>query len=512
MRDAKGNAVGNLTREDFQVFDKSAVQKLTSFRLESPESKLSSTATQPPSAPETEAASAKIVPDHYIAYLFDDVHIDFADLSRVREAAIKHMVATLRPGDRAAVFTTSGQATQDFTDNPNALRDALNRINPRPISRDGTTQCPWMSFYVANLIVTNDDQAALNVATDEVMVCEALTPEFRGLATNEAKMKAHEQMAEGIASTRRALNVLRDVVQRISTAPGNRALVMASPGFLVIQDYRGDVQSAIDRAVRANVIISSLDAKGLWSDPGNEAAKNDRPNLARRQYMRDSFENDGDVLAQVADGTGGTYFHNNNDLAEGFRRTAATPEYSYVLAFSPQNLKSDGSYHPLTVKLANPKGLSITARRGYYAPNRVTDPQEVAKQEIEDAIFSREELAGIPLDVRTQFFKTSDVDANLAVLARVHVKDLQFKKDAGRNLDNLTVVSAIFDRNGQYVTGQEKLVEFHMRDEFMETIARTGIVVRTTFDLKSGGYLVRVVVRDTEGQMLSAKNGTVEIP
>jgi hypothetical protein len=279
-----------------------------------------------------------------------------------------------------------------------------------------------------------------------------------------------------------------------------------------ITPRRADVLAAIDRAVRSNVIVSSLDVKGLWTDPGNEAAKNTRRDTAIRQYMRDSFENDADVLAQVADGTGGTFFRNNNDLAEGFRRTAATPEYSYILTFAPQNLKSDGSYHPLAVKLANPHGLTITARRGYYAPKRIDDPVEAAKQEIEDAVFSREELAGIPIDVRTEFFKTSEDAASLAVLARVRVNNLQFKKDAGRNLDNLTVVSAIFDRNGQYITAQEKLVEFHMRDEFLETIARTGIVVRTNFDLKAGGYLVRVVVRDTEGQFLSAKNGTVEIP
>ena len=52
-----------------------------------------------------------------------------------------------------------------------------------------------------------------------------------------------------------------------------------------------------------------------------------------------------DLLAVLADGTGGVFFHNNNDLDEGFRRVADAPEYSYVLAFVPQNLKLDGSFH-----------------------------------------------------------------------------------------------------------------------------------------------------------------------
>lgn len=512
VRDAKGNAVGNLKAEDFLVFDKSAQQKLTSFRMETPETATVTAVTQPEVPGEEKSLPGKIVPTNFIAYLFDDIHVEFADLARTRAAAIKHMAATLRPGDRAAIYTTSGQVTQDFTDDVNALRTALDRIQPRPQAEGGALKCPWMNFYIADLIVTNDDQQALRVVTDDLMDCESIPPQFREQAMYEAKMKAHQMMAEGNTATRMAVRVLRDVVQRMATVPGHRTLVFTSPGFLVTQDYRPEVQATITMAVKANVVVNTLDAAGLYVDPANEAAKNSRSNLNFRQYIHDGQESDRDVMGQFADGTGGTFFRNNNDLAEGFRRTAATPDYSYILAFSPQNLKSDGSYHPLTVKLANPGKLTVTARRGYYAPQRIDDPVEAAKQEIEDAVFSREEMAGIPIEVRTEFFKTSDEAASLAVLARVRVNDLQFKKDAGRNLDNLTVVSAIFDRNGQYVTAQEKLVEFHMHDEFLEAIGRTGIVVRTNFDLKSGGYLVRVVVRDTEGQLLSAKNGTVEIP
>src|SRR6185369_2475142 len=163
--------------------------------------------------------------------------------------------------------------------------------------------------------------------------------QFRQEALIEAKMKAHQLMSEGNTSSRMAILTLKNVIQRMSTVPGHRILVLASPGFLVTQDHSLDIQAALDRAVRANVIVSTLDAKGLWTDPSNEAAKNSRSNLTLRQYIRDSYERDADVMTQIADGTGGTFFHNNNDLAEGFRRTAATPEYSYVLTFAPQNLK-----------------------------------------------------------------------------------------------------------------------------------------------------------------------------
>ncbi len=50
-----------------------------------------------------------------------------------------------------------------------------------------------------------------------------------------------------------------------------------------------------------------------------------------------------------------------------------------------------------------------------------------------------------------------------------------------------------------------------LRDETLERLS-SGITVRTSFDVKPGTYLVRLVVRDAQGQMMSAQNGAVDIP
>jgi hypothetical protein len=51
-----------------------------------------------------------------------------------------------------------------------------------------------------------------------------------------------------------------------------------------------------------------------------------------------------------------------------------------------------------------------------------------------------------------------------------------------------------------------------LKDETLEKRVGSGITVRTSFDVKPGSYLVRLVVRDAEGQLMSAENGAVEIP
>ena len=188
----------------------------------------------------------------------------------------------------------------------------------------------------------------------------------------------------------------------------------------------------------------------------------------KTQYQSESALAEEGVMEELADATGGRYFHNNNDLKAGFGQVAAAPEFVYVLGFSPQNLKLDGTYHALKVKLTNSRGLDLQARRGYYAPKHLADPEEDAKREIQEALFSRDELQDIPVELHMQFFKSSDVAAKIAVLARVNLKSLRFRKADGRNNDNLTVLSGVFDRNGNYISAMQKTVEMRLLDPTLE--------------------------------------------
>jgi hypothetical protein len=332
----------------------------------------------------------------------------------------------------------------------------------------------------------------------------------RGTAARIASM--------GERDTRLALTVLVDAIRRLSAAPGDRALILVSSGFYLTDDLRFDETDIMDRSIRANVRISSLNARGLYVlIPGGDASVSGSaggPSVmnAKAQYQRDSALAEEGILEELADATGGRYFHNNNDLKAGFTQVAAAPEFVYLLGFAPQNLKLDGAYHALKVKLTNSRGLDLQARRGYYAPKHLADPVEDAKREIQEAMFSRDELQDIPIELHVQFFKSSDVSAKIAVLARVDVKNLRFRKADGRNNDDLRILSGLFDRNGNFISGMEKVVELRLRDETLEKVLNSGITVRTNFDVAPGGYVIRLVVRDSEGQTMAARNGVVEIP
>ena len=172
----------------------------------------------------------------------------------------------------------------------------------------------------------------------------------------------------------------------------------------------------------------------------------------------------------------------------------------------------DGRYHSIKVTLVPKERFSVQARRGYYSPKHGETPAEAARRDIDDALFSREEQHGLPVALQTQFYKIDATDAKLAILAHVDLAHVHFDKAYGRNQNDLTVVTAIFDRDGNYVTGTQKIVEMKLRDETLQKLSRSGIIVRTSFDVKPGDYVVRLVVRDSKASALSAENGSVEIP
>lgn len=516
VRDKTGRAIGNLSKQDFLLFDKGKPQQISRFTtekwgLDGPSTVVKADEGAGDGSDRLPPAN---MPDRYVGYLFDDVHVSAGDLMQVRNAAEKHMMSELRPSDRAAIFTTSGQVVTDFTDDLGKLRQTLARLMPRPIARTSVQQCPDISFYQADLIVNRNDSQALQAATLEVMSCMSMDSSQFKIAQQMAQSAAQNVLRAEHHETQVSMYVLLDTVMRMAAMPGQRNLILVSPGFYTLVEDREDEAKLVDRAIHANVIINALNARGLYT-LGTDASRraiNSQAEIIKARMERESAMADEDIMAELTAGTGGQYFHNNNDLYEGFHELATLPEFYYLMGFQPQNLKLDGSFHALKVTLAGKSGYTIQARRGYYAPRRLEDPAELAKREISEALFSREEMHDIPVELHTQFFRVGDAAAKVTVLAHVDVRKMHFKKVGDRNVDKMTIVSGLFDRNGNFVTGLTKTIDFRLKDETLQNRLDKGITVRTALDTKPGTYMVRLVVRDDEGQLMSAANGAVDIP
>ena len=271
-------------KDDFQLYDNGKPQAIDNFAVEQPggpAAKPQESRGRNPVRPRP--VTPPQVPDRFVIYLFDDVHLETKYLLPARIAA-EHHLATLRPTDRAAIFTTSGQNNLDFTDDHGKLHEALMRIQPRSILQTGVTECPYMTYYMADQIVNLHDDQALAVVAQDAADCTALSQNTAsGPLRRQRKPRCNwrkrppSNLELGRSESRLVLGTLKDAVRRMASAPGQRTVVLVSPGFLTpqLQDEVGEV---IERAVRSNVMISALDARGLYTlDPAGTSAARVRP-------------------------------------------------------------------------------------------------------------------------------------------------------------------------------------------------------------------------------------------
>jgi VWFA-related protein len=518
VRDAQGRAIPDLRQEDFELFDNRKPQTITSFSVETGDAPAPRSASKDGSGNGVELSSGKtpVLPQRFVAMVFDDMHMIVDDTTLIRTAGMR-LLDSLAPSDRVAVFGTSGQLTQEFTDDRELLKSALMGIIPRPLQPPMNRDCPDIDFYMADLIQNKRDQQAMAVATEDALQCgyngdTKHIDDARRLAETEA-MRA---LTAGDTESEYTNRHIEDVLRRMSTVPGQRIITFISPGYLLTASAL-ESASLIEKANRANVVINTIDARGLYvpdlqGDIANPVRDSYSTGGIKSSYRLLAQSAQSDILRELADGTGGTFFHNRNDIGEGMRLAVAAPTVSYVLGFSPKTFSVSGRFHTLSVKLAGKQKYVVQARRGYYTQQGSKDPEELAKQEIQEAVFSQEELRDLTAELQTQFFKPDQTNARLAVLAHVDLRGIRFRKEGDRSRDDLRIATAIFDQNGNLVTGCEKLVEMRLKEATYDRLSKSGLTVKSSFDIKPGTYMVRMVVRDVGGSQMATRNGAVTIP
>jgi VWFA-related protein len=517
VRGRDGRAIAGLTRDDFQIFDKGKRQIISSFSASenvapgsnaSPVAPAPNVRQDPLNAAESPMKAAARNTEKYVVYLFDDRDAAFPDLVAVREAASRHF-KTIPANQHSSVQTFSGRTTLEFSSDKDQLDDTIKKLRIESgQGHDAGNPCPNVTYYLADLIVNAKDERALNAATRQTMQC---VPADEGRARWMALSTARKVISiVGPEDTRVALGALRAAIRRLADMPGQRLIVLASPGFFPrTPDERSRLGEVLDLAARNNVIVSALDIRGVYATGHNDASQPIPSTSVEEQYYIQSALASGDVLEDLAHGTGGTLFHNNNDLTTGFARVASPPEVYYVLGFSPADLKADGSFHTLKIRAPNRKDAGIQARRGYFAPAMHSTMKKTPEEEIHDAVFSREELSEIPLDVAAQVSKSGSDSARLLVVAKVHAECLHFRKTDDRNRDILTIVYVLFDSAGNYVEGDAETVNLALRDETLAL--KAPITQESVFVMKPGNYVARVVVRDGGGKTMSAQSVVVSV-
>ena len=182
---------------------------------------------------------------------------------------------------------------------------------------------------MGDLIENQNDSMALNAATQEAMACDHMDASQRSAAESMARSAA----SRAIAGRPRDTPALWRAARCGAPHGGHARAAHGDPGIAGLHHARGPLgQERRDRSRHQGQCHDQLRwtrAVFGWTADGckpPELRHQCEPRSKRSTTTRRAWR-EADVLAELAYGTGGTFFQNNNDLRTGSGKIADVPEF-----------------------------------------------------------------------------------------------------------------------------------------------------------------------------------------
>jgi hypothetical protein len=329
--------------------------------------------------------------------------------------------------------------------------------------------------------------------------------------------RASEVYYQAVTRLRTTLDALERALNGLAAAKGRKSVILVSEGF--IHDINVDEFKRVNQASRrANAAIYFLNARGLEGMPVAMTAEFG-PALPD-QDVGFAFAESFDAVAGaevVSSDSGGFVVRNTNDLSGGIQRIANETQAYYLLGYIPSNAARDGRYRKIQVKLKNPKGLQVRARKGYYAPDdtgkNAMTPKKGVDPVVQAALDSPWAEDAIPLRM-THFVGDERTLGKAAVLVatEVDIRALEFEESEGRSLADLQFLLVVAHRESGEYFRYDQGVNMKLQPSTRERLNRFWYPIVRDFELKSGDYQAKIVVRDTRSKRVGTVIHEFEVP
>ncbi|WP_291986127.1 VWA domain-containing protein [Luteitalea sp.] len=344
---------------------------------------------------------------------------------------------------------------------------------------------------------------------------------MRELEAMQLRMMLGFDMVERDLRSGITQDALLAVISALAGAPGRKSLVLLSEGLDQGPSLRGRLQDVIAAANRANVVIYAVDAAGLRiASPtaGSAGLLNDTGSGGAMLRRMERFETvllstPATTLGRLARDTGGAYLQNTNDVARIFTRVTEDFANHYVLTYVSSNATYDRKYRRIRIAVAR-SGVTVSARHGYYA---IAPTRGLVTHAWEAPAVSTLEGTALPNSFPVQFerlvFPTADPESSqVPLIVRADARHLKFVASPERYRAEAVFLVRIRDVNGQVLAkGSDHYVLEGPAHE-LETSRSQALLFYRQVSLPPGTYEVEAVVHDVQGDRMSVRVGSLDVP
>jgi VWFA-related protein len=279
------------------------------------------------------------------------------------------------------------------------------------------------------------------------------------------------------------MSAFRMLSEHLGKLPGRKSLLWVTSG-LPPKQVR-ETPEPYDRAAAAlndaDIAVNVMDDDGVGD--------------LHRRWGRESFW----AVRQLADRTGGKTWEGRNDLENMLVEAIEEPRITYTLGFYLPDEERDDKFHPLVVRINQPK-LSLRYRKGYYAGSAAPKKREA----LENALLDPRDSDEIPITAELH----SVPNAMLRITLRVGLPQLSLHAAADQWSTTVEVMFLETNAAGHIVAKVAGGKVIQMSQSQRERFERDGIPLAHELQVAEGATQVVILLRDAE----SGRIGRLSVP
>jgi VWFA-related protein len=491
-----------------------------------------------------------------IIFFIDDLHLSADSVQRTRKAMLEFVDNQMAPEDQVAVASPSGQIgfLQRFSDVPAVVRAAVGRLTHRPYTiRDAENIT--MTEYIA-LKIDQGDKDAIGHFADEILKstnfrnpggnlgpppsspyggkpdasASQTSGMTRAMAERNVKERANVLLKQSAGVTINTLTTLESLMRSSSQMSGRKLVFFISDGFYLNDRntaYGEKLKQITDAAIRAGVVIYTMDARGLVSMTDASSNVADPQGRLSRVSVGEIAASQ-DALTALAGDTGGRAVLNgalttavNNALRE-------TSNY-YLLAWRPAaEEQKGGNFKHIEVSINGRPDLTVRLPRGFLVaePKTAAKDKEPATAEpaiattapakgpeaaLISALGAPSARKGLPTTLAVSFVDVPNAGPVLTAATQMATDVLGYGPD-GKQPAAIDVAGVVLNDQGKQAGSFKTRLKVNPSAQAETAADRAGVIYSHKLPLKPGIYQVRVAARDDQSGRVGSAAQWIEIP